>query len=96
MDRYLERERDVRNLVQRIKEDIKAVYFEKGYYAGQIVKFMYTSKPTDFAYVYVCQGTLYFRYNDGNDVHSDNVNDITALLEILRAMYHLVPIYDAV
>lgn len=91
MDRYAEREKDVRNLVQRIKEDIKAVYFEKGYYAGQIVKFMFTSKPTDFAYVYVSQNTLYLRDNDGYDFHSDNVNDITTLLEILRAMYHLPP-----
>jgi hypothetical protein len=91
MDRYAEREKEFRNLVQRIKEDIKAVYFEKGYYAGQIVRFIYTSKPTDFTYVYVCQGTLYFRDNDGYDLHSDNVNDITSLLEILRAMYHLPP-----
>ena len=91
MDRYAEREKEVRNLVQGIKEDIKAVYSEKGYYAGQIVKFMYTSKPTDFAYVYVCQGTLYLRDNDGYDFHSDNVNDVAVLLEILRAMYHLLP-----
>lgn len=91
MDRYAERKKDVRNLVQHIKEDIKAVYFEKGYYAGQIVRFMYTSKPTGFTYVYVCQKTLYFRDNDGYDLHSDNVNDITVLLEILRAMYHLPP-----
>lgn len=91
MDRYAERVKEFRNLVQRIKEDIKAVYFEKGYYAGQIVEFMYTSKPSDFAYVYVCQGTLYLRDNDGYDFHSDNLNDITALLEILRAMYHLRP-----
>lgn len=91
MDRYAKRETEVRSLAQRIKEDIKALYFEKGYYAGQIVKFMHTSKPTDFADVYVCQGTLYFRDNGEHDIHSDNVNDITALLEILRAMYHLPP-----
>lgn len=91
MDRYAEREKDVRNLVQRIVEDIKAVYFEKGYYAGQVVKFMYTLKPTNFAYVYVSQNTLYLRDNDGYDFHSDAVYNTTELLEILRAMYHLPP-----
>jgi hypothetical protein len=91
MDRYAEREKDVRNLVQRIVEDIKAVYFEKGYYAGQVVKFMRTAKPTNFAYVYVSQNTLYLRDDDGYDFHSDVVYDTMALLDILRAMYHLPP-----
>lgn len=91
MDRYAEREKEFRNLVQRIIEDIKAVYFEKGYYAGQVVEFMYTLKPVNFAYVYVSQNTLYLRDNDGYDFHSDAVYSTTDLLEILRAMYHLPP-----
>lgn len=96
MDRYAEREKDVRNLVQRIKDDIKAVIIEKGYRSEQVIK-INASKAIKFTHLCLSQDgltpsyTLFFRDNNGYYYHSDNVDDIPMLLEILRAMYHLPP-----
>jgi hypothetical protein len=92
MDRYQTRFREKITLINNIKADIKDMLIELGYgnYGGYAT-FSYTCKPTRFTKVGVMHSTLFFVDNDNNEWHSDNVNDIDELLNILRAMHHILP-----
>lgn len=92
IDRYQSRFREKIILINNIKADIKDMLIELGYgnYGGYAT-FSYTCKPTRFTKVGVMHSTLFFVDNDNNEWHSDNVNDIDELLNILRAMHHILP-----
>ena len=92
MDRYAERLKERRLLVQGIKEDIKAMLVELGYgdCAGY-AEFHWSCKPDRFKSVGIEFGDLYLNDNDGETYHSDNITDLEELLYILRAMHHIAP-----
>lgn len=90
MDRYQEREKELCGFRKRIKEDIIAVYNEKGYTGNGIAQFL-NIKPDTFQGVKVECGTLYFVTYDDVMWHSDNVTDINLLMTLLRAVHHIIP-----
>jgi hypothetical protein len=92
VDRFAARQKEKFALVQGIKADIKEVLVEKGY--GDFSKYAHfsiTCKPDRFKGVAIMYNTLFFLDNEGNEWHSDNVNELEELLGILRAMYHILP-----
>lgn len=92
MDLFTKRLKEHTALVNGIKEDIKSILIDKGYNdCGGFAKFEYTCKPDRFIAVGIDFGNLYFRDNEGTDWHSDNLFDVSELMTILRAMYHILP-----
>lgn len=92
IDRYQARFREKMNLIKGIKADIKKMLEELGYgNYGTYAQFEYTCKPSRFVKVGVMHSTLFFVDNDLCEWHEDNVNDIDELLNILRAMHHILP-----
>ena len=90
MDRYQEREKELWGFRKKIKEDVIAVYNEKGYAGNGIAQF-FTAKPDNFQGIKVEGNTLYFVNDDNLMWHSDNVTDINLLMSILRATHHIIP-----
>lgn len=91
MDRYQTRFREKINLINNIKADIKDMLKELGYGNGTYADFPLTCKPDRFKRVGIISSTLFFVDNDHFDWHEDNVIDIDELLNILRAVHHILP-----
>ena len=91
IDRYQTRFREKMNLIKDIKKDIKEMLEELGYGNGTYADFLYTCKPDRFTRVGFMYSTLFFVDNDLSEWHEDNVNDIDELLNILRAVHHILP-----
>lgn len=90
MSRFALRTKELSMFILNVKQDIKAMYHELGY-KSEVVKFMFTCLPQDYSAVYVSNGTLFLRDNDGNDWHEEYLNDVRNLMGILKAMHHLLP-----
>ena len=91
MDRYQTRFREKINLINNIKADIKDMLKELGYGNGTYADFPLTCKPDRFTRVVVMSSTLFFVDNGHFEWHEDNVIDIDELLNILRAVHHILP-----
>jgi hypothetical protein len=91
IDRYQSRFREKMNLIKGIKADIKEMLEELGYGNGTYADFSLTCKPDRFTRVGVMSSTLFFVDNGHFEWHEDNVIDIDELLNILRAVHHILP-----
>lgn len=91
IDRYQTRFREKINLIKGIKADIKEMLEELGYGNGTYADFSLTCKPDRFTRIGVMNSTLFFVDYGLIEWHEDNINDIDELLNILRAVHHILP-----
>lgn len=91
IDRYQTRFREKLNLIRDIKKDIKEMLEELGYGSGTYADFSLTCKPDRFTRVGFMHSTLFFVDYGRIEWNEDNINDVDELLDILRAVHHILP-----